>query len=70
MSVSGTCEIGMEREAKWNCDRCGQLVCDKHYDEGLGYCTECAADVTQPGEPTSDDDDDEWRDGVDTHEME
>ncbi len=57
----------MEAEAKWGCDRCGKLVCDDHYDEDTGYCTECAAELKRPGERTSDND--EWRDGVDTYRM-
>lgn len=65
MSVSGTCELCMEREAQWGCDRCGKLVCSEHYDRDTGYCTECAAEIKRPGKPTSDND--EWRDGVDTY---
>lgn len=67
MSVSGTCELCMEGESKWGCDRCGKLVCDDHYDEQTGYCTECSAEIKRPGKATSDND--EWRDGVDTYRM-
>jgi hypothetical protein len=44
MSVTGLCQI-CENQAQFACDRCGTVVCDVHYDSGLGLCTECAQDV-------------------------
>jgi Na+-transporting NADH:ubiquinone oxidoreductase subunit NqrB len=67
MSVSGSCEVCATGEAQSTCDRCGKLVCEDHYDETTGYCTECASMVKEPGRVTQDND--EWRDGVDTHRM-
>lgn len=69
MSVSGTCQICGEREVSEDCDRCGRLVCVTHFDESIGYCTECATEIRGAKEPTpakQRDKDDEWDDGVDT----
>jgi hypothetical protein len=34
-----------QRSAEYQCDRCGALVCDRHYDASAGICTECAAEM-------------------------
>ncbi len=72
MSVSGTCQICGEREITDDCGRCGRLVCDVHFDESLGYCTECATEVRGTKEPTPqrqpDDDDDIFPDEVERHQ--
>ena len=46
MSVSSPCEICNRADVEAVCDRCGQLVCSRHYDEKLGLCIECAAEVS------------------------
>lgn len=67
MSVSGLCEICGQGEAAHGCDRCGALVCEDHYDETLGLCVECAAEVS-PGSGHRDTDrEDRGPDGVDTY---
>lgn len=53
MSVSSTCEVCSAGDVDHTCDRCGQLVCDDHFDETVGFCVECAADVTGPADPGS-----------------
>lgn len=68
MSVSGSCELCGEREAEWGCDRCGKLVCDEDYDRDSGYCVQCAADLRKPVDRTGDEEE-RWRDGVDTHRV-
>jgi len=45
MSVTGLCQICEAAEARFVCERCGSLVCTEHYDEELGYCATCAAEV-------------------------
>jgi hypothetical protein len=65
MSVSSPCEICGRGEVRDTCDRCGKLVCEKHYDESLGYCTECVAEVGR-GESSSSEEED-LPDGVDTY---
>lgn len=54
MSVTGLCQLCESAQAQFACDRCGTVVCDVHYDSGLGLCTECAQEVRSteggPGE--------------------
>jgi len=45
MSVSSPCEICARADVDEVCDRCGQLVCARHFEEDTGLCVECAADV-------------------------
>lgn len=45
MSVSSPCEICLLAEVEYTCSRCGQLVCEDHYDKTLGLCVECAGKV-------------------------
>lgn len=65
MSVSGACEICTTGDVNHTCRRCGQLVCDRHFETEVGLCVECSADVGSdpehvPGE-------DSLPDGVDTY---
>ncbi|MFB6309813.1 MAG: hypothetical protein ABEH64_01395 [Salinirussus sp.] len=66
MSVSSPCEICHRGEVEFTCDRCGQLVCEEHFDKSTGYCVECTADVSggrsEPNRPGED-----LPDGVDTY---
>jgi hypothetical protein len=45
MSVSGPCEICQVGTVDDACDRCGKLVCERHFDEQTGFCVECVAEV-------------------------
>lgn len=45
MSVETLCQICESAPANYQCSRCGALVCEAHYDEATGLCTECAKDV-------------------------
>lgn len=47
MSVSGLCQVCEQRQADRSCPRCGRVVCEVHYDEGMGYCTVCATELRQ-----------------------
>jgi hypothetical protein len=42
MSLETLCQICEAAPAEHQCARCGALVCDAHYDETTGLCTECA----------------------------
>jgi hypothetical protein len=66
MSVSGLCEICQRPDVDHTCDRCGKLVCDRHFDELAGVCVECASDAGRPSRPARDQDPD-GPDGVDTY---
>lgn len=66
MSVSGLCEICQTPDVDHSCDRCGQLVCDRHFDAELGICTECVAEVGPPDNPERVDDSSE---DVDTYQF-
>jgi hypothetical protein len=48
------------------CDRCGKLVCEDHYEESFGYCTECVADIEGGTDRTTEREED-LPDGVDTY---
>ncbi|WP_135663840.1 zinc finger HIT domain-containing protein [Halorhabdus rudnickae] len=45
MSATGLCAVCGEGNAEYTCDRCGSLVCERHYEPSLGYCVECAGEV-------------------------
>ncbi|QSG05559.1 Zinc finger domain [Halapricum desulfuricans] len=45
MSVSGLCDVCGQPDVDHVCDRCGRLVCDRHYDAELGVCTECGSEI-------------------------
>lgn len=67
MSVSGLCEICQRRDVEHTCDRCGKLVCSRHYAASVNLCTECAAEV---GAPTDVDEGERDRpDGVDEYQF-
>lgn len=65
MSVASACEICHTANVEHTCSRCGQLVCDRHFDAELGLCVECAVEVGRPsgedGVPEN------MPDGVDTY---
>jgi hypothetical protein len=64
MSVASPCEICASANVEGACDRCGQLVCERHFEDRLGLCTECAADSDErPTVPGGED----RPDGVDTY---
>lgn len=67
MSVTGLCEICEQPGVDHDCDRCGTLVCDRHFDDQLGVCAECAIQLGErkPGSV----DTDHLPDGVDTYEF-
>ena len=65
MSVAGLCEICESRTVIDGCSRCGRLVCESHYDEGSGLCTECRAE-TGGGRP-ADRSPEEYPDGVEEY---
>jgi hypothetical protein len=64
MSVTGLCEICQRPDAKYTCDRCGRLVCERHFDEGHGICVECASELGLGDEHV---DPDDLPDDVDTY---
>lgn len=67
MSVAGLCAVCEERTVEHGCDRCGRLVCERHFDVETGFCIECATEVgrqpDRPGQPRPSD----LPDGVDTY---
>lgn len=70
MSATGICEIGGEPDVDYTCDRCGKLVCDDHFDTSIGYCVECAAELSGgegSGEGGGQPDPDDMPDGVGTY---
>ena len=67
MSVSGLCEICQTPDVDHTCDRCGQLVCDEHFDETVGFCVECAVEVADPTDPARGQDPD--HEDVDTYQF-
>lgn len=69
MSVSGLCEICSSNEIEFTCDRCGKLVCEQHYDEKVGLCVECAAEVERSPGDTPDRDRSDYPDGVDEYQF-
>ncbi|MFW5895997.1 MAG: hypothetical protein ACOCUA_01285 [archaeon] len=45
MSISGLCQICEAAEASHRCDRCGNLVCDDHFEATRGYCVDCVRQI-------------------------
>lgn len=45
MSVTGLCQICEAAEAKHDCNRCGKLVCNDHWDRESSLCVECVAET-------------------------
>lgn len=62
MSTAGPCEICLTGTVEYTCDRCGNLVCERHIDETTGFCSECATsmggDPNSKGKPPADTDTD------------
>lgn len=50
MSFVGVCYICENAEGRYTCDQCGSLVCEVHYAEELGLCTQCATGVSGEAE--------------------
>jgi len=69
MSLSGLCEVCKQPAVEHSCDRCGNLVCDRHFDAKLQVCDECVAEVGRgdPSQPTGRRD--PSPDGIDTYEF-
>lgn len=68
MSVSGLCEICEADTIEDQCDRCGKLVCEDHYDRETGLCTDCAAEARRPTDGERKEDRD-YPDGVGEYEF-
>lgn len=47
MSVSGLCQICESNAAEESCERCGALVCERHYDGEHAMCVSCVAETTR-----------------------
>lgn len=65
MSVGGLCEICEAATVADSCDRCGRVVCGKHYDTETGYCTDCLAELGRT--PSEDSGERDYPDGVDEY---
>ncbi len=66
MSVSGPCEICTTAPIEDACERCGKLVCERHYEEESGRCVKCEAEIS--GEhPRHIPEEGDLPDGVDTY---
>jgi hypothetical protein len=68
MSASGLCEICQQPDVDHTCDRCGQLVCQRHFDETTGVCVECAAELGR-GDTGGQGESQDRPDGVDTYQF-
>lgn len=60
------CTVCDAADADRLCDRCGSLVCDDHFDDEVGYCVACAAELGS-GPADGDQSDEDLPDGVDTY---
>ncbi|WP_254544475.1 hypothetical protein [Halomarina pelagica] len=69
MSVSGLCELCQTNEVVDGCDRCGRLVCERHYDRSTGLCTDCLREVGDAPGGEGQPDRGQGPDGVDTYEF-
>lgn len=65
MSVSGLCGVCENATAEYSCTHCGQLVCQRHYDEGSHLCAECDSQLRGSGRSDPED----LPDGVDTYQF-
>jgi hypothetical protein len=65
MSVSSPCEVCGTADVEGACQRCGRLVCERHFEADLGLCVECAAEVGD--RPTTVPSEEDMPDGVDTY---
>ncbi|WP_257298602.1 hypothetical protein [Haloarchaeobius sp. FL176] len=43
MSVETLCQICEDARASHRCNRCGAMVCDRHYEREHGMCLDCAS---------------------------
>jgi ribosomal protein L37AE/L43A len=68
MSVSSPCEICATGSVEYTCDRCGRLVCERHYDEEVGLCVECSDDFSG-GRPDNIPSEEDMPDGTDTYQF-
>jgi len=66
MSVTGLCELCQRPDVEESCDRCGRLVCDRHFDDSAGVCVDCSDDIGGSGERI---DPENLPDGVDTYQF-
>ena len=67
MSVAGLCEVCEASSVADSCDRCGRVVCAKHYDTETGYCTDCLTDLG--GTPDDGAGGRDYPDGVDEYQF-
>ena len=67
MSVSSPCEVCASADVEGACQRCGQLVCERHFEADLELCVECAAEVGD--RPTNVPSEEDMPDGVDTYQF-
>ena len=67
MSVAGLCELCESGSVEESCDRCGRLVCAKHYDEPTGRCTTCLSELGSDVGGDSGRGDTGYPDGVDEY---
>lgn len=66
MSVAGLCEVCGVPGVEHTCERCGKLVCDRHFDDEVGLCVACASELGRPDRGRRDRSPDR-PDGVDTY---
>ncbi|MFB6120300.1 MAG: hypothetical protein ABEJ68_04195 [Halobacteriaceae archaeon] len=50
MSITGLCQICESAEAVHQCNRCGALVCQSHWDPEAGLCVDCARETSPSGD--------------------
>lgn len=67
MSVAGTCEVCQTGGVEHTCTRCGQLVCEDHFEADTGLCVECVAEVGGDERPGRQVPPENAPDGVDTY---
>ena len=69
MSVAGLCEICEGSTVEDSCDRCGRVVCAKHYDTETGYCTDCLSELGGPPSEGGERNEPDRPDGVDEYQF-
>ncbi|PSP95319.1 hypothetical protein BRD07_08320 [Halobacteriales archaeon QS_9_68_42] len=67
MSVAGLCEICEGSTVEDSCDRCGRVVCAKHYDTETGYCTDCLSELGRRPSEGGERNEPDRPDGVEEH---
>ena len=55
MSFQGVCQVCESAPADRTCDGCGALVCDRHFEDDVGVCVQCASRVRGGGDIRSGD---------------